>query len=181
MKVTAVTGDIVKVAADAIIVNLFEGTKQPGGATAAVDKALGGAVTKMIKSGEIKGKKGEMTLIHTMGKIKAAKVLVIGLGKKEDLSANVIRNTAAEACRYLRKASVKEAATILHGAGAGGIAPEVAAQAITEGAMLGTYTFRKHKSKKDENGDINKLSIVTPDTKALTKLKKGIETGRIMS
>lgn len=181
MKVTTVTGDIVKVAADAIIVNLFEGTKQPGGATAAVDKALGGAITKMIKSGEIKGKKGETTLIHTMGKLKAAKVLVVGLGKKDDLTTNMIRNTIAEACRCLKKASVKEAATIVHGAGTGGIAPEAAAQMITEGAMLGTYTFRKHKSKKDENGDINKLSIVTPDTKALAKLKKGIETGRIMS
>ena len=57
MKVTAVTGDITKVASDAIIINLFEGTKQPGGATAAVDKALGGAVAKLIKSGEIKGKR----------------------------------------------------------------------------------------------------------------------------
>jgi len=181
MKVTAVTGNIIKVASDAIIVNLFEGTKQPGGATAAVDKALGGAIAKMIKSGEIKGKKGEMTLIRTMGKIKPAKVLVMGLGKKDDLNANVIRNTVAEACRYLKKASVKEIATILHGAGAGGIDAEKSAQAITEGAMLGTYTFRRHKSKKDENGDIEKLAIVTPDNKDLAKLKKGCEKGRILS
>lgn len=181
MKVTAVTGDITKIATDAIIINLFEGTKQPGGATAAVDKALGGTISKMIKGGEIKGKQGETTLIHTFGKIKAAKVLVLGLGKKDDLNANVIRNVTAEACRYLKKASVKEAATTVHGAGAGGIDPEKAAQAITEGAMLGTYTFRKHKSKKDENGDINKLSIVTPDAKGIAKLKKGIEKGRIMA
>ena len=181
MKVTAVTGDITKVACDAIIINLFEGTKQPGGATAAVDKALGGAISKMLKSGEIKGKQGETTLIHSMGKIKAAKVLVLGLGKKEALNPNVIRNAVAEACRYLRKASTKDIATIVHGAGAGGIAPEVSAQAITEGAMLGTYTFRRHKSKKDENGDINKLSIVTTDNKALPKLKKGIDVGRILS
>jgi leucyl aminopeptidase len=181
MKVTAVTGDITKTAADAIIVNLFEGTKQPGGATAAVDKALGGAITKLIKSGEIKGKQGELTLIHTMGKIKPAKVLVIGLGKKDDLTPNVIRNVTAEACRYLRRTQVKEIATILHGAGAGGIDPEKSAQAITEGAMLGLYTFRRHKSKKDENGDINKLFIVTPDKKVLPKLKKGCEAGRILA
>jgi len=181
MKVTAVTSDITKTASDAIIVNLFEGTKSPGGATAAVDKALGGAITKMIKGGEIKGKQGEMTLIHTMGKIKPAKVLVIGLGKKEALNHNVIRNVIAEACRFLRKAPVKEVATILHGAGAGGIDAEKSAQAITEGAMLGLYTFRKHKSKKDENGDIDKLLIVTPDKQGLSKLKKGREKGRILA
>lgn len=181
MKVTAVTGDITKVVTDAIIINLFEGVKQPGGATAAVDKALGGAVSRLIKSGEIKGKQGETTLIHTFGKIKAAKVLVLGLGKKDALNANIIRNAVAEACRYLKKASVKEAATIVHGTGTGGIDAEKSAQAITEGAMLGTYTFRRHKSKKDENGDINKLSIVTPDTKALPTLKKGIDKGRILA
>jgi leucyl aminopeptidase len=181
MKLTAVTGDITKIAADAIIVNLFEGVKQPGGATAAVDKALGGAISKLIQSGEIKGKQGETTLIHTFDKIKPSKVLVIGLGKKNDLNANVIRNVIAEACRYLKKASSKEAATIVHGAGAGGIDPEKSAQAITEGAILGTYAFRRHKSKKDENGDLNKLVIVTPDKKGLPKLKKGCEKGRILA
>jgi len=181
MKVTAITGDITKIASDAIIVNLFEGVKSPGGATAAVDKALGGAVTKLIKSGEIKGKQGEMTLIDTMGKIKPAKVLVIGLGKKEALNHNVIRSVVAESCRYLRKTQVKEIATIVHGAGAGGIDAEKSAQAITEGAMLGLYTFRRHKSKKDENGDIEKVLIVTPDKQELSKLKKGCEKGRVLA
>ena len=181
MKVTAITGDITKIASDAIIVNLFEGTKQPGGATAAVDKALGGAVAKLIKSGEIKGKQGEMTLIHSMGKIKPAMVLIAGLGKKESLTPNIIRSVVAEACRFLTKKPVKEVATIVHGAGAGGIDAEKSAQAITEGAMLGLYTFRRHKSKKDENGDIEKVLIVTPDKQGLPKLKKGCEKGRILS
>ena len=181
MKVTAVTGDITKTASDAIIVNLFEGIKSPGGATAAVDNALGGAITKLIKSGEIKGKQGEMTLIHTLGKIKPSKVLVAGLGKKDALNLNVIRSVVAEACRYLRKTQVKEIATIVHGVGAGGIDAEKSAQAITEGAMLGLYTFRKHKSKKDENGQIERVTIVTPDKQGLPKLKKGCEVGRILA
>jgi leucyl aminopeptidase len=181
MKVTAVTGDIAKTASDAIIVNLFEGAKAPGGATAAVDKALGGIISKMIKSGEIKGKQGEMTLIRTMGKIKPAKVLVAGLGKKDDLNPNVIRSVVAEACRYLRRTQVKEIATIVHGAGDKGIDSEKAAQAITEGAMLGLYTFRKHKSKKDENTQIERVVIVSSDNKSLPALKKGCEKGRILS
>ena len=181
MKVTVVTGDITKVASDAIIINLFEGTKQPGGATAAVDKALGGAVAKLIKSGEIKGKQGEMTLIYTMGKIKPDKVLVTGLGKKDALNPNVIRSVVAEACRYLKRTQVKEIATILHGAGVGGIDAEKSAQAITEGAMLGLYTFRKHKSKKDENSQIERVVIVASDKQSLPALKKGCEKGRILS
>ena len=180
MKVTVVTGDIAKTASDAIIVNLFEGAKTPSGATAAVDKALGGIISKMIKSGEIKGKQGEMTLIRTMGKIKPAKVLVAGLGKKDDLNPNVIRSVVAEACRYLRRTQVKEIDTIVHGAGEKGFAADASAQAITEGAMLGLYTFRKHKSKKDENTQIERVVIVG-DKQSLPALKKGCEKGRILS
>ncbi|MEA1958535.1 MAG: leucyl aminopeptidase [Chloroflexota bacterium] len=181
MKITAVTGDITKLAADAVIVNLFEGVKRPSGATAAVDKALGGAIAKLIKQGEIKGKRGEITLIHTMDKIKPARVLVAGLGSKEQLTPAVIREAIAEACRYLRKMPVKEVVTIAHGTGAGGIDATVSAQAITEGAMLGSYTFRWHKTKSDNNGEIERLSIATPERQLLKPLKKGCEKGRVLA
>ena len=42
LEIKVITGDIAQIEADAIVVNLFEDTTQPGGATAAVDKALGG-------------------------------------------------------------------------------------------------------------------------------------------
>mgnify|MGYP003551962172 CR=1 FL=1 len=51
-------GDISKTAADAIVVNLFEGVTAPGGATGAVDKALDGAISKLIAQGDIRGKSG---------------------------------------------------------------------------------------------------------------------------
>ena len=75
MEVKVAAGDITKLPFDAIIVNLFEGTDSPGGATGAVDKALGGAITQLIKDGEIKGKRHELTLVHGMGKIKPSRVL----------------------------------------------------------------------------------------------------------
>ena len=68
--------------ADALIVNLFEGVAQPGGATGVVDKALDGAITQLIAAGEIKGKSGELTLVHSLGKIPARRVIVAGLGKQ---------------------------------------------------------------------------------------------------
>lgn len=39
MEVKVISGDITKIETDAIVVNLFEGVKSPGGATGAVDKA----------------------------------------------------------------------------------------------------------------------------------------------
>ena len=181
MEVKAVSGDITELAVDAIIVNLFEGVKSPGGATGAVDKALGGMITQLIADGEIKGKRHEMTLIHTMSKIAPSRVLVAGLGKENELSIYRIREVAAEACRFLRKFNVKKAASILHGAGAGGLAPEASAQAITEGAMLGLYTFRKHQTKEAEERDVEQLIIVSKDNKGLAALERGCRKGRIMA
>ena len=181
MEVTVTTGDIAKLPLDAIVVNLFEDVKTPGGATGAVDKALGGAITKLIQDSEIKGKRHEMTLIHSLEKIKPERVLIAGLGKQQEMSLSRIREVSAESCRYLRKLGARKVGTIAHGTGAGGLDAGGAAQAITEGAMLGTYTFRRHLTQESEERDIDQLLIVNKDKKGLAALERGCRTGRIMA
>src|SRR5207245_8302457 len=74
-------------------------------------------------------------------------------------------------------------ATILHGAGIAGLDAEACAQAIAEGALLGTYRFRRYKNGKDEdaNRDIDSLTIVESDKTKLSAIKRGIERGRVMA
>jgi len=146
MKIKAVAGEITRIEADAVVVNLFEGQKRPGGATAAVDKALNGAISHLIKQGEIKGKAGEVAIIHTLGKLPARIVAVAGLGKKEDFNLDSVRKVAGDFSRSLRKLSCRRVATILHGAGTGSLATEDLAAAITEGSLLGLYDFTRYKS-----------------------------------
>ncbi|MBQ7525897.1 MAG: hypothetical protein IJT09_05625, partial [Abditibacteriota bacterium] len=55
MKVTVKQGGIADVKADAVIVNLFEGVKNPGGGTGAMDKALGGKISALIKRFDFDG------------------------------------------------------------------------------------------------------------------------------
>ena len=181
MEIKVVAGDITRIKADAVIVNLFEGVKQPGGATGAVDQALGGAITKLIAENEVKGKLNELTLIHTLGKLEAGRVLVAGLGKQEKFTLDSIRGLMAEACKYLRKLGVKRAATIVHGAGIGGLDAEKAVQAIAEGSILGLYTFRRHITKESEHGEIEELLIVERDESKVAVLERGLKRGRIMA
>jgi len=181
LEIKVVAGDITRIKADAVIVNLFEGVKQPGGATGAVDQALGGAITKLIAENEVKGKLNELTLIHTLGKLEAGRVLVAGLGKQEKFTLDSIRGLMAEACKYLRKLGVKRAATIVHGAGIGGLDAEKAVQAIAEGSILGLYTFRRHITKESEHGEIEELLIVERDESKVAGLERGLKRGRIMA
>ena len=127
MKFQAKPGDIRSIKCDAVIVNLYEGAKAPSGETAAVDKALGNAISNLIKTGELKGKSNEIQVIHTLDKLPARLVLVAGLGKKEEFDIDKLRNTMGEAVRALRQHNCKSVATILHNVGEGAVnAAEVA-------------------------------------------------------
>jgi len=181
LEVKVITGDITSVEADAIVVNLFEGVEHPGGATSAVDKALDGAITKLIEQGEIKGKLTEISIIHSLGKIPARIVAVIGLGKQSELSLDKIRALAAEFCRSLRRLNCRRIATVVHGAGAGGSKTEASSQAITEGSLLGLYRFREHITKEPENQNVAELLIVERDATKLPALEQGCKKGRMIA
>jgi len=179
MEIKVVTDDISKIKAGAIVVNHFEGMKRPEGDTAAVDKALDGAISELIKQGDIKGKLNEITLLHSMGKLPANRIVVTGLGKKKELNTNKVRGAVAETCRYLRGKGVTSAATIVQGAGTNGIKNDDAVQAVTEGALLGLYAFRRHITKKENNfGEIKEFTIVG---KQKRQVEKAIERGKILA
>ena len=92
MEIGCKTGDILKTRVDALVVNLIQGVKKPTGATGAVDKALVGVITQLISDGEITGSRGEFTMIHTLGKIAPARVVVLGLGRARGLTGEVVRS-----------------------------------------------------------------------------------------
>ena len=181
METKVVVADITKIEVDALMVNLFEGVQDPQGATGTIDKALGGVISGLIADKEIKGKFQEITLVHTLGKIPTKRVVVVGLGKQHELTLDKIRQVVAGAARFLRGKEVRRIATIVHGAGAGGIEPSEAAQAIVEGGILGLYTFRKHITKEPETGEIEEFLLVERDKSKVVPLESGCATGRILA
>jgi leucyl aminopeptidase len=105
----------------------------------------------------------------------------MGLGKKEELSPEKIRGAVAETCRWLRQKHVDSIASVAHGVGIVYITAEVAAQAVTEGALLGTYSFRKHITKEAEIGEIRQFTIVESDKAKLSLVEQGCYKGRVLS
>ena len=62
MNIEVQVQDVLTYKGDALIVNLFDGVKKPGGATGAVDQALGGLISQAIAQGEFRGKSGTTLL-----------------------------------------------------------------------------------------------------------------------
>lgn len=179
MDIKVIVGDIAQIEADAIVVNIFEGVEKPGGATAAVDRALDGAISSLISHGEIKGKFGEVSIVHTFGKLPARIVAVAGLGRREDFNADKIRGVTGEFCRSLRKLNCHRITTILHGAGMGGIELETSAQAITEGALLGLYSFTQYKNPEYQN--VEEIMIAVTEKESVPILESAIAKGKVVA
>ena len=182
MKITVDIADITRVETPALIVNLFKGVTKPGGATGAVDRAMDGAISNLIEDGEITGKQGEMTLLHTMGKIGPSRVVVAGLGAQGDFNTEVVRRVSAEAVRFLRRRGIEEAVTIAHGAGIGGLSPEDAGRAIAEGSVLGLYRFgRYHTNGNDEGSEFDELTIAELDADRAAGIRAGVAEGQAIA
>ena len=180
MNVKASARDATKVRADALIVNIFQGVKKPGGVTGAVDGALDGAISKLVSAGEIKGTLGQVTTIHVFGQLPASRVVVVGLGRKREFDAEAARRATAAAMRAMKRVGAKRVATVLHGAGEGGLDADVAAQAVTEGALLGLYEYQR-PGKPAKNDGVTELSIVERARSKLPAIRAGIERGRIIA
>jgi leucyl aminopeptidase len=166
LEIRVVSGDITQQPADAIIVNLFEGVRLPGGATGAVDRALQGKLSSLIGEGECTGAFNEMTLLDTSGLLPARSVVVAGLGKSDVFDLARVRAVTAATVRFANEHGFKNAATIVHGAGIGGLSAKEAAQALAEGALA--------EAGRLERKDIEELLIVEFDARKLPELEQGV-------
>ncbi len=177
MNITVQQGSIEATEADVIIVNLFEGTEVLAGATGAVDQALSGALTDVIRSGDYRGKLNELSVIYTRGAIPAKRVIIVGLGKVADFNLDRVRQAAAMSARRARDLGCQSIATVAHGAGTGQIDATSAAQAVAEGVVLGLYEWREHRNAPRDRGPVESLIFVEHDEGKLAAIAAGAHTG----
>ncbi len=167
MKVSAYTDDIKKFKGEAVAVFLFEGDTKPVGR---LNKSLANRVKKVLEKENFKGKEGEILKVPTVG-LSADFVYLVGLGKKEKADEDTYRRAAANLVKRLRRDKVKEVCVVTPKRGDLGYE---LSKAITEGVILGSYTFDKYKSKKENGFQVEEVKIYRGD-------EKGIETGRIFA
>ncbi len=181
MDVHVQAGDMSAVAADLIVVHLFQGPREPTGATGAVDAALGGAIREVLAAGDFQGKAEETLVLYTRGAIPAQRVMMVGLGPQERLDRDVVRRAAAVVARRVRALGVRRYHSLVLGAGPDALSAQEAAHAVVEGSLLGAYRFTELKvDRADLAPDLEALTLVASDTDALEAVRRGAEEGRIV-
>jgi leucyl aminopeptidase len=100
------------------------------------------------------GSPGSVARIPTRGAVAATTLLVTGLGKREEARADHLRRAAAAAAGAADR--VESLAVALHTA-LDDVAPAVAAQAVAEGVLLGSYRFGSYRTESP----VQRLQTVT--------------------
>ena len=115
---------------DAIVSYVFDETDPIQGTLADIDKSANGLLKKLSTGAEFSGKPLEMTLIHAPAGLKAARLLLVGAGKRDKFDVAGLRKLAGAATRYLKARSIKKFAFLVRE----NDLSDNTAQAIVEGA-----------------------------------------------
>jgi leucyl aminopeptidase len=178
MDVKVKQGHIEQEPAEVIVLTHCEGDARLNDAAAAVDRACNGQLRELLKSGEFDGKLNQAVLLHTSGKAPAKRVLLVGLGKKKDARVDYVRQAMGTAVKRVRQTGASSFVTCLHGDGLPKTSTIELAQAIVEGAILGTYQFTEYLSDKKAGAkQVARLTVLAADARELADLKEGARRG----
>jgi leucyl aminopeptidase len=133
-----------------LVLGCFEG-KADEPLLARFDSALEGAVAALFRDREFTGVHAATKMLHTLGRTAPERLLLVGLGKKRELTPERVRQAAGAAAQALRSVSLRSAASVL------GNTLELTA-AAAEGFALGTYSFDQYKTKPEE---VERVDTVT--------------------
>ena len=94
-------------AVDCVIVGIYDRGKL-GVAASDIDSASKGEIRRLIKSGDISSELGHSVVLTRLAGVKAARVVVVGLGKSSAFGAKQFRKAVAAAAAVISKTKAKQ-------------------------------------------------------------------------
>ncbi len=136
MQVSAIDQHAASSDADTIAIGVFAGEEPAAGSPAALGE--------LLASGEARRSFKALALTHAEGR----RWLLVGLGAREDFTAERARVVAAAVGERAREISTRALCWQAPNDG-----EETVAAAIVQGTLLGDYSFERHKSTAADGGD----------------------------
>jgi leucyl aminopeptidase len=162
---------------DALVIGVYAEEAKLRDAPARVDRALGGQLREVMEAERFAAKPAQVTHFHTGGRIPAGRVVVVGLGKRVDLTPETLRRAASAGVRRARDLGAKSVAIDVLG---DRLPARSRAHAVTEGSLLGAYTFDRYKREKNDKR-VESLTVVESDGRRRREVSDGARTGEIFA
>lgn len=120
---------------------------------------------------DMEGKLEKLNIIPLSGKNSIQRILLAGLGKKENMTKDTIRSISGKIAQKARELKLKEFSIIAPPSFVENVISSVSQ--IVEGSKMGLYKFDNFKSEKSENSP--DLTIIVSKSNKITKAIKNAE------
>lgn len=146
---------------DALVLPLCEG--EGAGAYKELDAALKGLIGRVIASGEFQGKPNQISLVHSLSMIKPNRIVLAGLGKKEELNPEKLRQLGGKVAPYLSGLGFREISLSCRHLAVLRQSP----LPFIEGGLLSLYKFRKYRQDKVDGAGVERFTLIGRPSKTL--------------
>lgn len=172
------TVDLAKNKTDILAVGLFSDAKELDKLNKELNKKLNGAIERLMKLGDFKAKEGTNAVVYGNNQINAKRILLLGLGEKQKLTLDTVRNAAANAAKTSVELKAKTMSLALHNAFGSRFDLSDIGRICGEGIYSGSFRYDEFITDNG-NGRLGSLKVVLidPDSAKLQKLKKGLSKG----
>ncbi|MFJ9991384.1 leucyl aminopeptidase [Pseudomonas putida] len=147
-----------------LVVPVGEGRKL-GTVAKAVDQATDGAISAILKRGDLAGKPGQTLLLQSLPGLKAERVLLVGSGKDEALGDRAWRKLVASVAGVLRNLAGGDAVLALDDIAVASRDGHYGKYRLLAETLLdGSYVFDRFKSQKAEPRALKKVTLLADKT-----------------
>jgi len=181
VKIKTRTVDFLTCETDLLVTGHFSDAKGLDKVNAELNSKLDGAIERLIKLGDFKGKDGTSAIVYGNANIGAKRILLVGLGEKKKTTPDTIRKAAALAANRAVSMKAESMSLALHRAFGGRFDLVKMGQANAEGVYFGSYRYDEFVTEND-NGRLGKLAVevIDSDSAKTRKLSNGIVSGVII-
>ena len=180
-----------------VIIGLFKEERLEESDAAVMESALHRYLRDVLAVGDFKGEDQEVAVLYPLGQAPPGRVILVGLGSRDEFSLETARRASGVAVRRALKLGVSELSITVHGPGGEGApgAPDGpggpdgpgapgfelrdCAQATVEGLLLGAYRYDDFKTGDEDRPGLESVTVVTPQRAQAYEIRDGIEDGQI--
>ncbi len=155
--VKSVNADTLKTAT--LVVPVSEGGAL-GTVAQKIDTLTNGALSAVLKRGDLAGKPGQTLVLHAPNGVKAERILLVGVGK-EELGDRPFRKIASSVLGVLKGLGGGDAVLALDELIVKGRDAYGKARLLSETLLDGEYVFDRFKSQKAEPRALKKITLLT--------------------
>ncbi|KPW18616.1 putative cytosol aminopeptidase [Pseudomonas cannabina pv. alisalensis] len=156
--VKSVSPETLKIAT--LVVTVSE-SRMLAGAAQVVDSLSGGALSAVLKRGDLAGKSGQSLLLTNLPNIKAERVLLVGTGKDGELSDRQLKKLVGGVLTCLKGLGGSDAAIVLDDLSVKNRDTYGKARLLVEALADGEYVFDRFKTQKAEARPLKKITLLT--------------------